>query len=252
LEQQDATGKNQQAAVAQHAPQAGSRGSFARVLGTLDIAHANAGKRQDRWRSKYGGQEEHGLTGDKRSACTHGGRGDAVAYRGEARIAAEPRAERSMANQTEADRGNDRPQHAAGRRVQDTRSHHNGEIRPDRERKRAQTNRRHRQPGNQPRRADGIDQRTAGHLAGQGDQAARGQDQADIELRPLMRGQIDRDERTKAGLNVRKEEREPVKTARTRLRRRTRGCGRRLLPCHRRRNTDVGAAVEPTAVKLKC
>jgi hypothetical protein len=25
-----------------------------------------------------------------------------------------------------------------------------------------------------------------------------------------------------------------------------------LLPCHRRRNTDVGAAVEPTAVKLKC
>jgi len=67
-----------------------------------------------------------------------------------------------------------------------------------------------------------------------------------------MRGQIDRDERTKAGLYVRKEEREPVKTARTRLRRRTRDCGRRLLQCRQRRNTDVGATVEPTAVKLKC
>jgi len=83
-------------------------------------------------------------------------------------------------------------------------------------------------------------------------QAARRQDQADIELRPLMRGQIDRDERTKSGLDVRKEEREPVETARTCLRRRTRCRGRRLLQCRQRRKTDVGATVEPTAVKLKC
>ena len=140
----------------------------------------------------------------------------------EAGIAAEPRAERGVTDKTEADRGDDRPEHAACRRVQDTRSHDDCEIRPDRERKRAQTNRRHREPRDQPRRAHGIDQRAAGHLTGQRDEAARGQDQADIELRPLMRGQIDRNERTKAGLDVREEEGEPVETARTCLRRRTR------------------------------
>ena len=222
------------------------------MRGTFDVAHANAAERQDRWRSKDGGQEEHSLTGDKGSACTHRSRSNAVADRGEAGIAAKPRAECSMADKAQADRGDDRPQHAACRRVEDTGSHHDREIRPDRERKRAQTNRRHRECRHQPRRAYRIDQRTAGHLAGQGDKPSRGQDQPDIELRPLMRGQIDRDERTKPGLNVRKEEGEPVKTARTRLRRRTRCCGRRLLQCRQRRKTDVDAAVEPTAVKLKC
>jgi hypothetical protein len=67
-----------------------------------------------------------------------------------------------------------------------------------------------------------------------------------------MRGQIDSNERTKPGLNVRKEEGEPVKTARARLGPRTRGGGRRLLQCRQRRKTGVGAAVEPTAVKFKC
>ncbi len=136
--------------------------------------------------------------------------------------------------------------------MKDTSSHDHRETRPERECKRAQTDRRHSECRNQPRRAYGIDQRAAGQLAGQGDKAARGQDQADIELRPLMGSQIDCNERTKTGLNVRKEEGEPVKTARTRPRRRTRCCGRRLLQCRQRRKTDVGAAVEPTAVKLKC
>jgi hypothetical protein len=67
------------------------------VRGTFNVAHANAAKREDGWRSKDGGQEEHSLIGDKGSA--------------------------------------DR------------------EIRPDRERKRAQTNRRHRECRNRPRRA---------------------------------------------------------------------------------------------------
>ena len=44
-----------------------------------------------------------------------------------------------MADKAQADRGDDRPQHAACRRVEDTGSHHDREIRPDRERKRAQT-----------------------------------------------------------------------------------------------------------------
>ncbi len=81
-----------------------------------------------------------------------------------------------MANKAEADCGDDRSQHAACRRVKDTGSHDHREIRPDGECKRAQTNRRHREPRNQPRRAYGIDQSAAGHLASQGDKAARGQD----------------------------------------------------------------------------
>jgi hypothetical protein len=222
------------------------------VLGTLDLAHANAPKRQDRRRSKDGGQKEHRLIGDKRSACPHRSRRDAIADRREASIAAEPRTECGMANKAEADCGDDRSQHAACRRVEDTGSHDHREIRPDGECKRAQTNRRHREPRNQPRRAYGIDQSAAGHLASQGDKAARGQDQPDVKLRPLMRGQIDSNERTKTGLNVRKEEGEPVKTARACLRRRTRCRGRRLLQCRQRRKTGVGAAVEPTAVKFKC
>ena len=198
------------------------------------------------------GQEEYRLIGDKRSACPHRSRRDAVADRSEASIAAEPCTGYGMADKAEADRCDDRPQHAACRRVEDTGSHDHRETRPDRERKRAQTNRRDREPRNQTIRAYGIDERAAGHLAGQGDKSARGQDQADVELRPLVGGQIDRNERAQPSLNVGKEEGEPVKTTRTRVRRRTRCCGRRLLQCHQRRKTDVGAAVEPTAVKLKC
>ena len=89
----------------QYAPQAGGRRPLAGVRGTFDVAHANAAERQDRWRSKDGGQEEHSLTGDKGSACTHRSRSNAVADRGEAGIAAQPRAECSMADKAQADRG---------------------------------------------------------------------------------------------------------------------------------------------------
>jgi hypothetical protein len=48
-----------------------------------------------------------------------------------------------------------------------------------------------------------------------------------------MRGQIDRDERPEAGLDVSEEEGEPVEAARARPRRRIARCGRRLLECRR-------------------
>jgi hypothetical protein len=67
-----------------------------------------------------------------------------------------------------------------------------------------------------------------------------------------MRGQIDRDERTEAGLDVGEEKGEPVKAARARARRRLVRCGRGVLRCRRRRKTCFGAAAQPTAVKFKC
>jgi hypothetical protein len=67
-----------------------------------------------------------------------------------------------------------------------------------------------------------------------------------------VRGQIDRDERTKTGLDVGKEKGEPVEAARTYPPRRIACRGQRLLRCRRRRKTSADATVEPTAVKLQC
>jgi hypothetical protein len=89
-------------------------------------------------------------------------------------------------------------------------------------------------------------------LAGERHQSAGGQNKADVELGPGVRGQIDRDERTEAGLDVGEEKGEPVKPARARARRRIARCGRRLLECRRWRKTDLGAAAQPTAVKFQC
>jgi hypothetical protein len=136
--------------------------------------------------------------------------------------------------------------------MQDTSCHDDQERGPDRKRKRAQANRRHREHGNQARRAHRINQRAPGHLAGERHQPTGRQNQPDIELRPRVRGQIDRNERTETGLDVGKEKGEPVKAARACPRRRIACCGRRLLRCRRRRKTFVDATVEPTAVKFQC
>ena len=61
--------------------------------------------------------------------------------------------------------------------------------------------------------AGGIDDGAARHLADQSDDAADRQHQSDLDLGPFLRRQIDRDERAEAGLDVGKEEDEPVETA---------------------------------------
>ena len=100
---------------------------------------ANIGRRKDGGRGRTQPDWRQGIRMHHRS------RSNAVADRGEAGIAAQPRAECGMADKAQADRGDDGSEHAACRRVQDTGSHHHREIRPDRERKRAQANRRHRE-----------------------------------------------------------------------------------------------------------
>src|SRR5581483_10051460 len=62
-------------------------------------------------------------------------------------------------------------------------------------------------------RARRIDDGAARHLPDQPDDAADRQHQADLRLRPLLRGQIHRDERAKTGLHVGEEENEPVEPA---------------------------------------
>jgi hypothetical protein len=63
-------------------------------------------------------------------------------------------------------------------------------------------------------------------LPEQANDTADRQHEADLDLRPLLRGQIDRNERTEAGLNVGEKEDEPVEA--------TLAFARRLLLAARR------------------
>jgi hypothetical protein len=135
--------------------------------------------------------------------------------------------------------------------MQDATGHDHREGGPNRQGKRAQTDRRHRKCGHQPRRTHRVDQRAARHLTGERDQPTRGQDQTDIKLRPSLCGEIDRDEWTEAGLDIREKKVEPVEAARARRR-----CGsgyrdRRLLARRRWEKTAIDATIEPTAVKFQ-
>jgi hypothetical protein len=117
--------------------------------------------------------------------------------------------------------------------MQHARSHHDQKRGPNGKGKRAQADRGHRKHANQARGTQRIDQRPAGHLTDERHQAAGCQNKTDVELRPGVRGQIDRDERPEAGLDVVEEKGEPVKAARACPRRRIACCGRRLLECCR-------------------
>src|SRR5262245_11351636 len=68
--------------------------------------------------------------------------------------------------------------------------------------------------GDQPLRARPIDQPSSRHLTKQRSQSAHGKNQADLNLSPFLRCQIDCDEGAKTGLHVGKKEYEPIKAAR--------------------------------------
>ena len=188
LEQQDAAGKYQQPTIAQHLAHGRGRGADIALPSPLDVGHADAGQRQYSGRRERRGEEEDRLIRDKVSACAHRRGGKAVTDGRETGIAAEPRPQGGMTDETQADRRDHGSEHAARAGMHDAGSHDDQERGPDRKRKRAQANRRHRQHGNQPRRAHRIDQRAPGHLAGERHEPAGGQNQPDIELRPSVRG----------------------------------------------------------------
>jgi len=86
-------------------------------------------------------------------------------------------------------------------------------------------------------------------LARECNQSAGGQNEADIELRPMVRGQIDRDKWTKTGLDVSQEKSKPIKSARAGGRR---GGGRFRKRLRRRKRWRGAAAGADRAVKLQC
>ena len=91
--------------------------------------------------------------------------------------------------------------------------HDDGKDRPRRIGKRYAADGRNRKARDQPFGFRSVDDRPARHLPEQPDDAGNREHEADLALRPFFRGQIDRDERTKAGLHVGQEEDEPVERA---------------------------------------
>src|SRR5207244_13326736 len=92
-------------------------------------------------------------------------------------------------------------------------------------------------------RAHGIDQSAARQLRRQTDESAGGEDKSDVQLRPMLRSQIDGDERSEASLNVRKKEGEPIEPTGARRRR---GAGR-----HRRVKRDRAPRKETVCAGAK-
>jgi hypothetical protein len=133
--------------------------------------------------------------------------------------------------------------------MQHTRSHDDRKDRPDCKGKRAQTDGPDRKSAKQSGRAHGINQRPARHLARECNQSAGGQNEADIELRPMVRSQIDRDKWTKTGLDVGQEKSKPIKSARAGGRR---AGGRSRKRLRRRKRWCGPAAAADRAVKLQC
>jgi hypothetical protein len=116
-------------------------------------------------------------------------------------------------HQTEADGSERWTQHATGRSVEHSCCDHNDKDWPQSQYKGANTDADDRQGGRTSNRANGIDDRPAGHLSDQANQTPDRENKTDIGQRPLLRRQVDRDERAKTGLHVRHEENEPIESA---------------------------------------
>ena len=90
-----------------------------------------------------------------------------------------------------------------------------------------------------PLGAGGIDQRAARHLAGERKQSAHGQEEANIALRPFLRGQIDCDQWSETHLCVGEKEHEPIQRPQTFAR----GARRQTAACFYSRDLIVARFV---------
>ena len=95
----------------------------------IDLARRDERSASSAGHEQQRGDEEDRAGGKQIAARAHRGGRQAVADRGEARIAAEPLADRRMADEAEADRRDGRAEHAARQRVQDRRRQHHREDR---------------------------------------------------------------------------------------------------------------------------
>ena len=123
--------------------------------------------------------------------------------------------------------------------MQDRREQHGCKDREGRIGQRRDGNRDDGDAGNKAFGSGGVNQPAAGHLPGQRDKPGYRQNQTDIGLCPFLCSQIDREERSKSGLDVGDAEDEPVETAKAALRRRGRHIARRRRLWHNRQLPPV-------------
>jgi hypothetical protein len=121
-----------------------------------------------------------------------------------------------VADQTERDGRNSRAQNRARADVQQLRRDNRHERRRQRDQKRADTYADDSQRSCPLFGACPIDQPTAGHLAQKASEAADGQDEPDIDLRPFLGREVDRQEGAEPRLDVGNEEGEPIEAAQAR------------------------------------
>ena len=105
----------------------------------IDLLFPDSPEREQGGQDERGGDEEYGLGRHEVTAGAHDAGGKPVADRGKARVAAEPRANRRVADQTKRDGGNSRAQNRARGDVQQLRRDDRHERRRQRDQKRADT-----------------------------------------------------------------------------------------------------------------
>src|SRR5579862_3226904 len=86
----------------------------------IDLARRDRAQRDERRSEQQDGDDENGARRDKADGA-HRRRRQPVSNRGKARVPPEPLADRDVADETEADGGNGRAEHAAGKRMQNRR-----------------------------------------------------------------------------------------------------------------------------------
>ena len=241
MEQQDAAAEDQQRRSAQQMAEVGARtagfslrraavGPLRIDLARLDLAKREPGRDEQRGRDPEDRAGREQVTDHAHCRGRQPG-----ADRCEARIAAQALADGGRPDQAEADGGHGGTEHAACRGMQGGGGEHDREDRPGCVGDGAGADQGHRDARRQPLGSHGIEQRAAGNLADQRHQAGDGEHEADIDLRPFLRRQIDRDEGAEAGLHVGHEEDEPIEPAQAASRGPRRGAewrGRAVL-CHR-------------------
>ena len=151
--------------------------------------------------------------GQEIAARAHRGCRKRVADGGEAGVAPKPVADGPVPDKAEADRGNCRAEHAACGRMSDGGAKHDRKNRIDGIGERAQADHGDGNAGDQPFGLGCIHQRSARHLRDQRDESGRGENKTDVDLRPFLRRQINRDERPETRLHVGDEEDEPIEPA---------------------------------------
>ncbi len=133
----------------------------------IDLVRRDGAQRDERRHQQKNSDDEHGPRREKIANGAHHRGRQAVADRGETRVAAKPFADRRVADQTEADGGHGRAEHAASKRMQDRAGEHDGKDRQHRIGQRADADRDHGDAGDKTFGAGGVNHSAAGHLAEQ-------------------------------------------------------------------------------------